>query len=128
MSAGGPAPLVLVADDEPTITLALQLLFELGHLRVAAVHTPREALDRVASGGVRLVVHDLNFSRAQTGGAEGLALLRALRHEDPRLPVIVLTSWPLDAMRARLLREGASACRAKPWDDADLLALVRSLL
>jgi DNA-binding NtrC family response regulator len=122
------ASVVLIADDDPSITLALKLLFELHDLRAEGANTPASTLERVSRGGVGLVVHDMNFSRADTSGAEGLSLFRALRQRARELPVVLMTSWPSSTMRALVLEEGASAYLAKPWDDAALIALASRLI
>jgi len=122
------APIVLIADDDPSITMALQLLFELHGLLTEAAHTPGQILERVARGGVGLVVHDMNFSRSTTSGAEGLSLFRTLRQRAPKLPIVLITSWGNAGMRALVLEEGASAYLTKPWDDAALLSLAVRLL
>ena len=69
---------ILVADDDRGVGDALQLLFELNGLFAEAVHTPLAALERVRQGDVRVVIHDMNFSRGETSGDEGLALFRDL--------------------------------------------------
>ena len=117
--------MILVADDEAPITTALQLLFDLNGLPAEVAHSPAETLARVVRGGVTLVVHDLNFSRGETGGADGIALFRALRKVAPGLPVVVMTSWPAQRTATLLAGEGVSAYLMKPWDDAELVALVR---
>lgn len=128
MNSNALAPLVLIADDDLSITLSLQLLFELHGLRAEVAHTPAHTIERVARGGVGLVVHDMNFSRPATSGAEGLLLFRSLRRRAPKLPIVLITSWGNAKMRSAVIDEGASAYLTKPWDDAALLALAVRLL
>lgn len=80
-------------------------------------------------GGVGVVVlHDMNFTRGETSGDEGLAFFRDVRRESPAVAMILMTSWHAAATRDAVLREGAAAYLAKPWDDGRLVALVRALL
>jgi CheY-like chemotaxis protein len=88
----------------------------------------RHAIERVRHGGVRVVIHDMNFSRGETSGAEGLALFRELRREAPGVSVILMTSWPAPGARASVLQAGATAYLMKPWDDESLVAMVQRLL
>ena len=118
---------ILVADDDAGVRGALQLLFELNGLTAEVVPTPRDALERVKRGGVRVVIHDMNFSRGETSGDEGLALFRELRREAPGLSVILMTAWPAPSIRASVLRAGATAYLMKPWDDESLVAMVQRL-
>jgi|SRR4051794_15460586 DNA-binding response OmpR family regulator len=119
--------IILVADDDRFVGAALQLLFELNALVAEVVHTPEDALERVRRGDIRIVIHDMNFSRGETGGDEGLASFRDVRRAAPEAAVIVMTSWPSPATRAAVLGEGAAAYLTKPWDDEALVALVRTL-
>jgi DNA-binding NtrC family response regulator len=107
--------------------MALQLLFELHGLSAEVARSPADTIHRVSRGGLHLVVHDMNFSNADTTGTDGLALFRTLRRLSPRLPVILITSWPQADMSARVLREGAAAYLGKPWDDEQLVALASGI-
>ena len=129
-SSKGEAPsgTILVADDDAGVGGALQLLFELNGLTAEVVRSPRDALERVGRGGVRVVIHDMNFSRGETSGDEGLALFRELRQEAPGVSVILMTSWPAPSTRALVLQAGATAYLMKPWDDESLVAMVQRLL
>jgi len=71
-----------------------------------------------------VVIHDINFSRGETSGEEGLALFRDLRREAPEVALIQMTSWPAPATGALLLQEGATAYLTEPWDDRSLVALL----
>jgi DNA-binding NtrC family response regulator len=119
---------ILVADDDAGVLGALQLLFELNGIAAEVVRTPRDAIARVRRGGVRVVIHDMNFSRGETSGDEGLGLLRELRRESPEVSVILMTSWPAPGTRASVLQAGATAYLMKPWDDETLVAMVQRLL
>lgn len=119
---------VLVVDDDPGVGVAIQLLFELHDLAADVVSTAREALERVRRGDIRVVIHDMNFTRGEASGDEGLASFRALRREAPDVATILMTSWHVPGARDVLLREGAAAYLTKPWDDEGLVSLVRALL
>jgi DNA-binding NtrC family response regulator len=123
-----PSGTILVADDDAGVGAALQILFELNGLAAEVVRTPRDTIERVSRGGVRVVIHDMNFSRGETSGDEGLALFRALRREAPEVSVILMTSWPAPSTRASVLQAGAAAYLMKPWDDDSLVAMVQRLL
>jgi DNA-binding NtrC family response regulator len=119
---------ILVADDDPGVGGALQLLFELNGLIADVVHTSLETMERVRQGDVCIVIHDMNFSRSETSGDEGLALFRDLRREAPEVAVILMTSWPAPGIGSLVLQEGAAAYLTKPWDDRSLVALVQRLI
>src|SRR5580658_1958343 len=119
---------VLVIDDNPAVAEALKLLFGLYDIRTLAAATPARGLGIVASERVDLVIADMNFSADTTSGDEGAALFRALRAEQPDLPVILLTAWTHLEAAVQLVKAGAEDYIGKPWDNDKLLATVENLL
>src|SRR6185295_13188906 len=81
----------------------------------------------LARGGVRLVLSDMNFSRATTG-EEGLELLGTIRARWPKLPVILMTAWGSIALAVRGVRAGALDFITKPWTHQQVLGAVRTAL
>ena len=61
-------------------------------------------------------------------GRSGLEVVRALRAARPGLPIVVITGYATDANAGRALEHGATAFLAKPFDDSELLTLVRQVL
>src|SRR5208337_1007675 len=73
-----------------------------------------------------LVLMDLNFARDTTSGQEGLDLLRQLQAMDSTLPVVVMTAWGSVNLAVEAMRRGARDFIQKPWDNARLLAILRT--
>src|SRR5271156_2460872 len=119
---------VLVIDDNPAVAEALTLLFGLYDIRTLAAATPVGGLEIVASQRVDLVIADMNFASDTTSGDEGVALFRALRAQQPDLPVILLTAWTHLEAAVQLVKAGAADYIGKPWDNDKLLATVENLL
>jgi two-component system, NtrC family, response regulator len=118
---------ILLVDDDPAIVLSLALLLKQSGYRTVSAAGPREALELMARGGIRLVLTDMNFSRATTG-EEGLALLATLRAHWPKVPVILMTAWGSIALAVRGVRAGALDFITKPWTHQQVLAAVRTAL
>ncbi len=119
---------VLIADDQPAVCAALQLLFELHGLAALVVNRPEEALDLIATEDIGAVVQDMNFTQERTTGEEGVALFRAIKQLDPDLPVVLLTAWSSLETAVSLVKEGAADYMAKPWDDDKLVRVVKNLV
>jgi DNA-binding NtrC family response regulator len=119
---------ILVIDDNRAICDALSLLFELHGLATLKAASPDEGLTLLARGGVDLVVQDMNFTGANTSGAEGTGLFREIRRRHPDLPIILLTAWTHLENAVELVKAGAADYLAKPWDDAKLITTVNNLL
>ena len=119
---------LLVIDDNDAVRTALDVLLTLEGAKVECVATPRAGLERVARGGIDLVIQDMNFQREATSGDEGIALFRSLRAAQPDLPVVLLTAWTQLETAVELVKAGAADYLAKPWDNARLVTTVRNLL
>lgn len=119
--------MILVVDDDRTITASLALLLKhAGHATVTAA-SAAEALRIVEGGVVDLVIQDMNFSR-QTTGEEGLALLRDLKRSRPELPVILITAWGTIPLAIEGIRSGAVDFITKPWTHQQILQSVKTAL
>jgi DNA-binding NtrC family response regulator len=119
---------VLVIDDNPAVSQALSLLFGLHDIRTLTAVTPQKGLSLVAREKVDLVIADMNFTADTTSGEEGVALFKALRTQQPDLPVILLTAWTHLEAAVQLIKAGAADYIGKPWDNDKLLTTVENLL
>ena len=119
-------PRVLLADDQRDILEALQLLLKSEGFQVQCVTSPAAVLAAIAETDFDAALIDLNYARDTTSGQEGLDLLARLQSEDPMLPVIVLTAWASVDVAVEAMRRGARDFVQKPWDNARLLAIVRT--
>jgi DNA-binding NtrC family response regulator len=119
---------VLVIDDNPAVAQALSLLFGLHDIRTLAAASPEQGLALLARERADLVIADMNFRADTTSGEEGAALFRALRANQPDLPVILLTAWTHLESAVSLVKAGAADYIGKPWDNDKLLASVENLL
>jgi phosphoserine phosphatase RsbU/P len=119
---------ILIADDQPDVLAALQLLLKGEGYETVTAHTPERVLEILRSDRPELLLMDLNYARDTTSGREGLGLLRSIRALDRTLPVIVLTGWASLDLAVECLRGGVSDFIQKPWDNAKLLATLRTHL
>jgi DNA-binding NtrC family response regulator len=117
---------ILVADDDPDILAALKLLLRGEGFDVEAVSSPARVIAAVEAGDFDAALLDLNYARDTTSGREGVELVSRLRDQDPTLPVIVMTAWGSVEGAVAAMRSGARDYIEKPWDNARLLATLRT--
>src|SRR5438093_10193617 len=127
MKTTSPHPYrVLLADDQADIRDALRLLLKREGYETQAVASPAEALSAIESREFDAVLMDLNYARDTTSGQEGLDLLTRIQMLDSTLPVIVMTAWSSIEVAVEAMRRGARDFVQKPWENARLLAILRT--
>jgi DNA-binding NtrC family response regulator len=119
-------PKVLVADDQADVREALRLLLKSEGFEIYAVSSPAAVLEAIQSNEFDIALIDLNYTRDTTSGHEGLDLLTQMQATDSNLAVIVMTAWGSVDVAVEAMRRGARDFVQKPWDNARLLAIVRT--
>src|ERR1041385_4261039 len=119
-------PKILIADDQPDVLTALRLLLKGENYDIIPASSPAAILKIVERQELDLVLIDLNYTRDTTSGSEGLDLLSRIGALDPTLPVVVMTAWGSVDVAVEAMRRGARDFIQKPWDNARLLAVLRT--
>ncbi len=127
---------ILVIDDEPFVRDALKRVLEEDELQVDVAADAETALVQLNRQAYDLVILDIIMP-----GMDGVELLRRVRAEFPGLRVIAisgggnfeLSGYGPDAVTTRAYlaaaaNVGADAVLAKPFETAELEALIRPLL
>jgi len=123
-AARAGAPVVLVVEDNAEMRTFIRDALS-AEASVALASGGREGLDRARQVRPDLVLTDLMMPEGS-----GDELVRALRSEVEfdGTPVVVLTAMADDALRVRLLREGAQDYVMKPFSAEELRARVMGLV
>ncbi len=119
-------PRILVADDQPDLIDALRLLLKREDIHVDSVGSPEAALSAIAAGSFDLLLMDLNYTGDTTSGREGIDLLARVQAIDRELPIVVMTGWGSVDIAVEAMRHGVRNFVQKPWDNAQLVAILRT--
>jgi sigma-B regulation protein RsbU (phosphoserine phosphatase) len=120
------SPRVLIADDQHSVVEALRLLLKTAGYQTEGVPSPRAALQALEDDSFDALMLDLNYTRDSTSGAEGLELLSQIQALDRNLPVVVMTAWGSMELAIRAMQLGASDFILKPWENARVLATLKT--
>jgi PAS domain S-box-containing protein len=122
---GVDSSLIAVVEDEPGVrTLVEQLLVRGGH-RVLAFPDGNVALDALADPGVHI---DLLLTDLVMPGPSGIEVARRIRRDRPGLPVLLMSGYAADALRAERIDESSIELIGKPFSAAELLDRVAAVL
>lgn len=115
---------VLIADDHPLARRGLKDIFaDEKDIKVEGeAENSRDTLDQVRKGKWDVLVMDFSMP-----GLSGLDLLKQLKAEKPKLPVLVVTMHPEKRFALRALKAGASGYLTKGSPPDELVAAVRKL-
>jgi len=113
---------VLICDDHQIVRQGIkQILADAPDVALAgeAANGP-DAVMRVRDGGIDVVLLDIAMP-----GRDGLDVLKQLRGEFPRLPVLMLSTYPDRQYAVRSLKLGAAGYLNKSADSEQLIDAIR---
>jgi response regulator RpfG family c-di-GMP phosphodiesterase len=119
-----PMPTVLTVDDEPSVLSALRRLFRLHGYKTLQATSGAEGLAVLKTNHVDLVISDMRMPEM-----DGARFLELVRGHDESISRILLTGYADIAATIAAINLGAiHRYITKPWDDPELLLVVREAL
>ena len=114
---------ILIVDDESELLEQLSRVFSAQKYETDSAADGEKALDKLFANPYDLVILDIMLPRL-----DGLAVLRELRRQRIKTPVLMLTAKGEIEDKIIGLDHGADDYLAKPFSVAELLARARALL
>ena len=114
--------LILLVEDDPSLSRALQQALQKQNYSVNAVDRGKAALHAVHTDTPDIVILDLGLP-----DMDGLAVLKAIREKHLDLPVLLLTARSSLDDKISGLDSGADDYLAKPFEMTELFARLRVL-
>ena len=119
-----PAATLLLVDDETSVLSALRRLFRLQGYVIEQAASAADGLQILAEKPVDLVISDMRMPEM-----DGAAFLEQVRNRHPDTVRLLLTGYAdMGSTVAAINRGEIHRYIAKPWDDQDLLLVVREAL
>lgn len=110
---------ILIVEDDAGLREALVDTLTLGDYCVVEADCAEQAMIKLASQSVDLVVSDI-----QMGEMSGLTLLRSIKNKYPNLPMLLMTAYATIDDAVQAMRDGATDYLSKPFSPEVLLNLV----
>ena len=121
--ANDSKPRILIVDDEPSIVkLLAEILREDGY-RCLGCHSSLEALHMINTQRFDVVLSDVHMP-----GIDGMELLRLVREEHPKLPMVMVTGEGDIRVGVQAMKEGAYDYLLKPLNFGAALVSVQQVL
>ncbi len=115
---------ILIVDDEESLRLTFKMFLKReGYQPVDAVSTFEEALAAIKNREYDLIISDIVLE-----GASGIDLLRHVRQEGLKCPVVMITGYPNVKTAAEAVRLGAFDYIPKPVNKEALLRTTKMAL
>lgn len=118
----GPAPVILVVEDEPQMRRFLRTALTAQDYRIVEAETAREALVAATTHNPELILLDIGLP-----DGDGIDLTRRIR-EWSRVPIIVISARGREDDKVAALDAGADDYLTKPFGVNELLARIRVAL
>jgi len=113
---------VLVVEDDPSIAMGLELNLAAEGYAVTTATDGEHGLHLARTGAIDLIILDVMLPRIN-----GFEVVRLLRSEGRRVPVIMLSARGAEIDKVMGLELGAEDYITKPFGVAELLARVRAV-
>jgi len=116
---------ILIADDHPIVRQGLKQILteEPDVVVVGEAQNSQELLELVRKQDWDIVILDITMP-----GRGGIDVLKELKHERPKLPVLMLSVHPEDQYAVRALKAHASGYMTKDSAPEELVKAIRKIL
>ena len=115
---------ILIADDHPIVRAGIkQILADTPDMVVAdEACNGQEVLNLIKKNNYDVILLDISMP-----GRSGLEILKDLKKEKPKIPVLILSIYPEEQYAIRALRAGAAGYLTKSSAPNELVAAVRKI-
>jgi len=114
---------ILVIEDKESMLDMLTQTLEAEGYQVVPAKDGAEGIRKLADGSIALVLTDLKLPKK-----DGFEVLKAVKEDNPLLPVIVMTAFGTIETAVRAVKQGAYDFLTKPFDMDHLLVLIKRAL
>jgi FixJ family two-component response regulator len=116
-------PFISIVDDDESVRETTKSLMRSMGFSAEAFSSGAEFLASPLLSRTACLVSDVKMP-----GMSGLELHRRLLDSGNNIPIILITAYPDEGVKARALNGGALCCLTKPFSEEDLLACIHAAL
>jgi len=124
MKSAGSGNILIVDDDNDVLYTARLILRDLFG-KVDTLNRSALIPEFLKSSKYDVIILDMNFTRGNTSGKEGLEWLGRILRLDPDVCVITTTAYGEISLAVQTMKEGAMDFLIKPWNKDQLICAVQ---
>lgn len=119
---------LLVVDDNTSIFTTLEICLDGVFDRILTLTRPENILTTLGQESVDVILLDMNFTLGVNNGQEGLLWVQAIHRRHPNIPIVLMTAYADVKLAVRGLKSGAVDFIAKPWDNHELIRVLKDAI
>lgn len=116
-------PVISIVDDDDSVRVATRYLVQSLGFETLAFASAEEFLSSAEAAKSACLITDVNMP-----GLSGIELQRRLCATGCKLPVILITAFPDEAIEQRAMKAGAIGYLSKPFDGSSLIRCLERAL
>ncbi len=119
---------LLIIDDNRQVLESLSFLLGLHFACVETITNPNLLPSKLRQKAFDVFLLDMNFRAGINSGNEGLFWLSEIMKIDPAAVVVPITAFGDVTLAVRAMKSGAADFLLKPWDNDELVEVMKSAL
>lgn len=119
---------ILIIDDDPAVLATAKLLLKQLFTYVHTLESPDNLYKILEEIDFDIILLDMNYSRGENDGVEGLRIIDGLIKNFPSLDVIPITAYGDIDLAVEVMKKGVRDFITKPWQNEKLLTTIRNIL
>lgn len=114
---------ILVVDDDAIVMKSCKRILEAEGFEVATVPSADDALEAIRKYDFDLLLIDVKMPKR-----DGMYLMREIKKDLPKIPIIVMSGYPTPETIADVLKLGATQFIPKPFRPDELIKVIRQVM
>lgn len=119
---------ILIIDDDSDVLTSARLFLKQHFTKVQAEPHPRNVNQILSTSDIDVVLLDMNFTKGDNDGREGIYWLTEIKQISPETQVILMTAYGDVELAVDAIKKGATDFVLKPWKNEKLLATINTSL
>lgn len=116
---------LLVLDDNSEVLIAAKLLLKRHFESVLTNNNPKKIFEILQETTVDVIILDMNYRVGFEDGKEGIFWFKEIRSNYPQIQIVLMTSYGNVETAVEGIKLGAIDYILKPWDNEQLIELIK---